>query len=46
MAVKTAAIMTATTISGLEIRGPVPPQYAEILTPEACALPRRAVPRV
>ncbi len=29
--------MTATTISGLEIRGPVPPQYAEILTPEACS---------
>ncbi len=29
--------MTATTLSGLEIRGPVPPHYAEILTPEACA---------
>jgi malate synthase len=29
--------MTATTVSGLEIRGPVPPPYAEILTPEACA---------
>ncbi len=29
--------MTATTISGLEIRGPIPPHYAEILTPEACA---------
>jgi malate synthase len=29
--------MTAITLSGLEIRGPVPPPYAEILTPEACA---------
>jgi malate synthase len=29
--------MTAITLSGLEIRGPVPTQYAEILTPEACA---------
>jgi len=28
---------TSTTLSGLEIRGPIPPQYAEILTPEACA---------
>src|SRR5271166_2258689 len=30
-------MMTPTTISGLEIRGPVPPHYAEILTPEACS---------
>jgi malate synthase len=29
--------MTVITVSGLEIRGPVPPHYAEILTPEACA---------
>ena len=29
--------MTATTLSGLEISGPIPPPYAEILTPEACA---------
>jgi malate synthase len=29
--------MTATTLSGLEIRGPLPAPYAEILTPEACA---------
>jgi malate synthase len=29
--------MPVTTISGLEIRGPIPPQYAGILTPEACA---------
>src|SRR5271157_158613 len=28
---------TATTISGLTIRGPIPPEYAEVLTPEACA---------
>jgi malate synthase len=35
--VQTRSIMTATTISGLEIRGPIPPHYAEILTPEACA---------
>src|ERR1039457_335825 len=28
---------TTTTLSGLTIRGPIPPQYAEILTPEACA---------
>src|SRR5271165_605478 len=28
---------TANMISGLEIRGPVPLQYAEILTPEACS---------
>jgi malate synthase len=29
--------MTASTLSGLEIRGPITPQYSEILTPEACA---------
>jgi len=29
--------MPATTISGLEIRGPLKPGYGEILTPEACA---------
>ncbi len=29
--------MTDPISSGLEIRGPVPPEYAEILTPEACA---------
>ena len=29
--------MTATNLSGLEIRGPIEPQHAEILTPEACA---------
>src|SRR5580698_9729208 len=29
--------MTPSILSGLEIRGPVPPQYAEILTPAACA---------
>jgi malate synthase len=29
--------MTSTTISGLEIRGPLQPGYGEILTPEACA---------
>src|SRR5271168_5340753 len=29
--------MPATTISGLEIRGPLQPGFAEILTPEACA---------
>src|SRR5271169_7156880 len=28
---------TPTTLSGLEIRGPIPPPFAEILTPEACA---------
>ncbi len=28
---------TATTLSGLVIRGPIPAPYAEILTPEACA---------
>ncbi len=28
---------SAATISGLEIRGPLPPQFAEILTPEACS---------
>ena len=28
---------TSTTLSGLEIRGPIPPRYGEILTPEACA---------
>src|ERR1035441_6283584 len=28
---------TTTTLSGLTIRGPIPPQYAEILPPEACA---------
>jgi malate synthase len=27
---------TATTLSGLEIRGDIPPPFAEILTPEAC----------
>jgi len=34
---ETLPMMTATTVSGLEIRGPIPPPYAEILTPEACA---------
>ena len=29
--------MTDTTPSGLEIRAPIPPEYAEILTPGACA---------
>ena len=29
--------MPSTTISGLEIRGPIPAPYAGILTPEACA---------
>jgi malate synthase len=29
--------MASTTISGLEIRGPIQPGYGEILTPEACA---------
>jgi malate synthase len=29
--------LTATTLSGLEIRGPIPAPYAGILTPEACA---------
>jgi malate synthase len=29
--------MTATPISGLEIRGSLPPSYAQVLTPKACA---------
>jgi len=29
--------MTEPNFSGLDIRGPVPPQHAEILSPEACA---------
>ena len=29
--------MPDTTLSGLVIRGPITPDFAEILTPEACA---------